>query len=58
MLPVLANLAMLREFAMRGCPVYKWLGTGNNPLPTVFTPQFLIPGEDAVLVMLEPVWHV
>ena len=27
-------------------------------VPTVFTPKFLIPEEDAVLVMLEPVWHV
>jgi len=56
MLAMLANLAIVKEFAMRGCPAYKWLGTGNKPLPTVFTPPF--PEDDMVLAMLEPVWHV
>jgi len=56
MLAMLANLAIVKEFAIRGCPAYKWLGTGNKPLPTVFTPPF--PEDDMVLAMLEPVWHV
>jgi len=32
-LAMFANLATVKEFAMRGCPAYKWLGTGNKPLP-------------------------
>ena len=54
MLSVLANAAMVKEFAMRGCPVYKWLGTGNKPLPSVFPSA----ADDMVSAMLEPVWHV
>jgi len=55
---MLANLAIVKEFAMSGWPVYKWMGTGNKPLPTVFTPPFPIPDDDMVLAVLEPVWHV
>jgi len=55
-----ANLATVKEFAMRGCPAYKWLGTGNNPLPTLAF-KLSLPSPvvgDMVLTMLEPVWHV
>lgn len=55
---MLANLATVKEFAMRGCPAYKWLGTGNKPLPTLFMLLLPTPVDDIVLTMLEPVWHV
>ena len=55
-----ANLATVKEFAMRGWPAYKWLGTGNKPLPILFMLSLLPTpvGGDMVLTMLEPVWHV
>jgi len=55
-LAMLANLATVKEFAMRGWPAYKWLGTGNKPLPiSLPTPAV---GDMVLTMLLEPVWHV